>query len=102
MESAGIFVESSLYWIESVCSELAQSRKIKVEQTQVKTNIEKLVPKKEARSSLTTTLNQKAVKILADSIFEQLKNEGCEAKDIISVSSQLLSLVTDQLQHDSN
>jgi len=67
----------------------------------VKSNSEKL-DMSESRGSMVATLNQKAVKVLADSIFEQLKNEGCEAKDIISVSSQLLSLVTDQLQQDSN
>lgn len=67
----------------------------------MKSNSEKL-DMSESRGSMVATLNQKAVKVLADSIFEQLKNEGCEAKDIISVSSQLLSLVTDQLQQDSN
>ena len=67
----------------------------------MKTNSGKL-EMSERRGPMVATLNQKAVKVLADSIFEQLKSEGCEAKDIISVSSQLLSLVTDQLQQDSN
>lgn len=39
-------------------------------------------------------LNQKAVKNLANSIYEALRQEGCEHKDIIGVSSQLIGLVT--------
>jgi len=39
-------------------------------------------------------LNQKAVKMLANSIYDALKEEGCEHKDIIGVSSQLIGLVT--------
>ena len=42
----------------------------------------------------------KAVKVLASSIFRHLQSEGCQPKDIISVSSQLLSLVTTELQKD--
>jgi hypothetical protein len=43
-------------------------------------------------------LNDRAVKNLADAIFKQLQSEGCQAKDIINVSSQLLGLVTDQIR----
>jgi hypothetical protein len=43
-------------------------------------------------------LNDKAVRSLADAIFKQLQSEGCQAKDIITVSSQLLGLVTDQIR----
>lgn len=39
-------------------------------------------------------LNQKAVKMLANSIYDALRQEGCEHKDIIGVSSQLIGLVT--------
>jgi hypothetical protein len=45
-------------------------------------------------------LNDKAVRSLADAIFKQLQSEGCQAKDIISVSSQLLGLVTEQIRED--
>jgi hypothetical protein len=44
------------------------------------------------------TPNDKALRSMADAIFKQLQNEGCEAKDIISVSSQLLGLVSDQIK----
>jgi N-acetylglucosamine kinase-like BadF-type ATPase len=44
------------------------------------------------------SLNDKAVRNLADAIFKHLQDEGCQAKDIISVSSQLLGLVTDQIR----
>jgi len=43
-------------------------------------------------------VNDKAVKLLASSIYRQLQDEGCEARDIISVSSQLIDLVTNELQ----
>jgi hypothetical protein len=46
-------------------------------------------------------LPDKAVKVLASSIFRHLQSEGCNPKDIISVSSQLLSLVTTELQKDA-
>ena len=48
----------------------------------------------------TKPLTGKAVKVLADSIYQTLKNEGCEEKDIIGVSSQLISLVTERLEQD--
>lgn len=42
----------------------------------------------------TKPLNQRAVKMLANSIYDALRQEGCEHKDIIGVSSQLIGLVT--------
>lgn len=45
-------------------------------------------------------VTDKAVRMLASSIFRQLQSEGCEPRDIISVSSQLLDLVTTELQKD--
>lgn len=45
-------------------------------------------------------VSDKAVKLLASSIYRQLQDEGCEARDIISVSSQLIDLVTNELQKD--
>jgi hypothetical protein len=45
-------------------------------------------------------LNDRAVRTLADAIYKHLQDEGCQAKDIISVSSQLLGLVTDQIRED--
>ena len=45
-------------------------------------------------------LTGKAVKLLADSIYQTLKDEGCEEKDIIGVSSQLISLVTEKLEQE--
>ena len=43
-------------------------------------------------------VSDKSVKVLASSIFRQLQNEGCAPRDIISVSSQLIDLVTDELR----
>lgn len=39
-------------------------------------------------------INQRAVKLLANSIYDALRQEGCAHKDIIGVSSQLIGLVT--------
>jgi hypothetical protein len=46
-------------------------------------------------------VTDKAVKVLASAIFRQLQDEGCEPRHIISVSTQLLDLVTSALQQDS-
>jgi hypothetical protein len=66
----------------------------------------KTVSQESANSNLlnkpATPMPDKAVKVLASSIFRHLQSEGCQPKDIISVSSQLLSLVTSELQKDQN
>ncbi len=50
----------------------------------------------------TITVTEKAVKLLASSIFRRLQDEGCQPKDIINVSTQLLDLVTTELQKDED
>ena len=45
-------------------------------------------------------LHDRTVKILASSIYQSLKQEGCENKDIIGVSSQLIGLVTSSMEED--
>jgi hypothetical protein len=50
--------------------------------------------------SLTAALPDRTVKALANSIFRNLRHEGCQAKDIISVSTQLLSLVSGELSNE--
>jgi N-acetylglucosamine kinase-like BadF-type ATPase len=52
-------------------------------------------------TNATSSINDKALRSMADAIFKQLQNEGCEAKDIISVSSQLLGLVSDQIKESA-
>ena len=39
----------------------------------------------------------KALKVLAHSIYQTLRQEGCQEKDILGVSSQLIGLVTSAL-----
>jgi|LauGreDrversion4_2_1035121.scaffolds.fasta_scaffold00122_43 hypothetical protein len=51
-------------------------------------------------ANLKHRVTDQAVKLLASSIYRQLQDEGCAAKDIISISSQLIGLVTDELQRD--
>jgi len=43
-------------------------------------------------------LADKAVRVLAKSIYQTLKEEGCQHKDIIGVSSQLIGLVTSAME----
>jgi len=59
-------------------------------------NGQEIVDKNSIKSTL--PLPDRAVKSLADSIFKTLCSEGCNPKDIIGVSSQLLSLVTSELE----
>lgn len=44
----------------------------------------------------------KAVKILAKSIFRELKMNGYETRQIVALSSELLGLVTSTIKTDSN
>jgi len=46
------------------------------------------------------TVNDKSVRLLASAIYRQLQDEGYAVRDIISVSSQLIDLVTTELQKD--
>ncbi len=43
-------------------------------------------------------LADKAVRMLAKSIYQTLKDEGCQHKDIIGVSSQLIGMVTSAME----
>lgn len=54
-----------------------------------------------APSAAQVPMPDRAVKLLASSIFRHLQSEGCQPKDIICVSSQLLDLVTTELQKDA-
>lgn len=47
--------------------------------------------------NLASVLPDRAIKALAGSIFRNLRHEGCQPKDIISISTQLLSLVSGEL-----
>lgn len=53
-----------------------------------------------SESAKPLVVSDKIVKILASSIYRQLQDEGCLPRDIISVSSQLINLVTTELQKD--
>ncbi len=54
--------------------------------------------KLEKQSNKSVSKTEKSVKHLADNIFKNLCDEGFQPKDIIGVSSQLLSLVTSELK----
>lgn len=45
-------------------------------------------------------VTQQAVKVLASSLFRQMQDEGYKPRDIISVSSQLIDMVTTELQKE--
>lgn len=40
----------------------------------------------------------KALKVIANSIYQNLKGEGCQYKDILGVSSQLIGIVTSEIE----
>jgi hypothetical protein len=44
----------------------------------------------------------KALKILAKSIFKELKSQGYDQKQVVSLATELISLVTSELAHDSD
>lgn len=54
------------------------------------------------KASAKLFVNEQAVKVLASSIYRQLQDEGCQARDIINVSSQLIDLVTAELGKDQS
>jgi hypothetical protein len=43
----------------------------------------------------------KAVKILAKSIFRELKTNGYEAREIVALSTELLDLLTNEIKPDT-
>ena len=43
-------------------------------------------------------ISDRAKRVSAHSIYEQLRNEGYSARDMILVSSQLISLITAEMQ----
>lgn len=62
---------------------------------------EQLVNLKDSVSAITTRpIPDRVVKNLAQSIFDILCNEGCQPRDIIGVSSQLIGLVATELERD--
>ncbi len=44
----------------------------------------------------------KALKILAKSIFKELRSQGYEAKQIVGLATEILAQVTDDLSTDSS
>lgn len=55
----------------------------------------------EKKGGKTALLPERSLKTLANSIYATLREEGCEHKDIIGVSSKLIGLVT-QAMNDKN
>jgi hypothetical protein len=52
--------------------------------------------------TLTAMIPDRTIKALASSIFRNLRHEGCQPKDIISISTQLLSLVSGELASEKS
>ena len=44
----------------------------------------------------------KALKILAKSIFRELRSNGYEAREIVALSTELLDLVTNEIRPDTS
>ena len=45
---------------------------------------------------------EKALKILARSMFKELKSQGYEARQIVALATELISQVTSDLAHDTD
>jgi hypothetical protein len=45
---------------------------------------------------------EKALKILAKSIFKELKSQGYDTKQVVGLATELISLVTTDLASDSS
>jgi len=59
---------------------------------------EKAAPPTDAKAAAE---REKALKILAKSIFKELKSQGYETKQIVGLATELLSQVTEDLHTDS-
>ena len=57
------------------------------------------VRKMKKRGSNPVVLPERSIKTLANSIYTTLREEGCEHKDIIGVSSKLIGLVTQAMEN---
>ena len=57
------------------------------------------VRKMKKRGSTPVVLPERSIKTLANSIYTTLREEGCEHKDIIGVSSKLIGLVTQAMEN---
>ncbi len=65
----------------------------------VPTKLRGNVREKESKPSF---LPDRSLKTLANSIYATLREEGCEHKDIIGVSSKLIGLVTQAMNDKSS
>lgn len=57
-------------------------------------------PKDQTQLKPKLPIADKTIKTLATSIYENLKNEGCQHTDIIGISTQLIGIVTDSIKKD--
>jgi hypothetical protein len=53
----------------------------------------------ETSTKSSATERDKALKILAKSIFKELKGQGYESKNIVGLATELISLVTSDLNN---
>ena len=49
-----------------------------------------------------TASNARSVRILAKSLFRQLRTNGYDDRQIVALSSELIGLLTSELRHDDN
>jgi N-acetylglucosamine kinase-like BadF-type ATPase len=61
----------------------------------------RVIGKINVEKSNTKLITDRSLKNLASSIYQTLRDEGCEHKDILGVSSQLIGLVTAAIEKKS-
>lgn len=55
----------------------------------------------EALRTAAAAPKEKAVKIIAKSMYKELRNNGYDPKQIVALSSELISLVTNEMKEDT-
>ena len=54
------------------------------------------------KATNTASAHQRALKILAKSVYRELKSSGYERRDMIAFTTELLDLVTNELKADAD
>ena len=54
-----------------------------------------------SKTSPSAGLSARAIRTLADDLYRSLRKDGCQPRDIVTLSARLLELVTDTLRVDA-
>ena len=57
--------------------------------------------RRSSKPSPSAALSARTIRTLADDLYRSLRQDGCQPRDIVTVSTRLLELVTDTLRLDA-